>query len=443
MRITMIGTGYVGLVSGTCFSEFGFNVECIDVDSEKISKLNQLEIPIFEPGLEDMIKRNFQEGRLTFSHDMEKSVKESDVVFIAVGTPSRRGDGEADLTFVFDAAKQISKYLNQGSVVVLKSTVVVGTCRKVKEIIRKERPELDFSIVSNPEFLREGSAIEDFMRPDRVLAGVEDERGEEVVNRLYSPLNLRGTRIFFTSFENAEISKYASNAFLAMKITFINEIANLCERVGGDIQAVASAIGLDNRIGAKYLHAGPGYGGSCFPKDTNSLASTGRNLNIPQNLVETTIKVNDARKVEMADRILKVLGKNAEGKTVGILGIAFKPNTDDVRDAPSLEILPRLQKAGVKLKVHDPEARILAEKELPKMEWKDEPYGVADGADAVVVLTEWNVYRGLDLDKLAKLMTGNEIIDLRNIYSPEQVLGAGLNYTSIGKPPVMTRDDKL
>ncbi len=434
MRVTMIGTGYVGLVSGVCFSEFGFDVTCVDIDKKKIDMLNRLEVPIFEPGLDDLINRNHAAGRLTFTTDFEKAVEESDVVFVAVGTPSRRGDGEADLTYVFEAAKRIARCMRPGLVVVVKSTVVVGTCRKVQEIIRQERPGVDFSIASNPEFLREGSAIEDFMRPDRVVVGIEDERGEEIMSRLYRPLNLRETPIMVSTLENAEITKYAANAFLAMKITFINEIANLCEKANADVQKVASAIGLDNRIGSKFLHAGPGYGGSCFPKDTNAFAATGRKYGAPLKLVEATIEVNDQRKIDMAERILETLGPNPKGKTVGILGIAFKPNTDDVRDAPSLTIIPRLQAEGVRIKAHDPEAKGQAEEVLTDVEWAEDPYDTVADVDAAVVLTEWNVYRGLSLKRIADSMSGTDMVDLRNIYRPEEVQDVGLTYTSIGKP---------
>ncbi|WP_321504589.1 UDP-glucose/GDP-mannose dehydrogenase family protein [Breoghania sp.] len=433
MRVTMIGTGYVGLVSGVCFSEFGFDVTCVDIDEAKIAMLNELKSPIYEPGLDDLIARNHEAGHLTFTTDFDKAVAEADVVFVAVGTPSRRGDGEADLSYVFDAARRIARVMRPETVVVIKSTVVVGTCRKVHDIIAAERPGVAFSICSNPEFLREGSAIEDFMRPDRVIVGVEDERGEKAMRHLYRPLYLRETPIVITTLENAEITKYAANAFLAMKITFINEIANLCERVGGDVQQVASGIGLDKRIGSKFLHAGPGYGGSCFPKDTSAFAATGRNNGAPQLLVEATIAVNEARKRAMADRILDALGPNPAGKTVGILGIAFKPNTDDVRDAPSLVIVPRLVGAGVRVRAHDPEAREQAEPLLPGMEWCDQPYEVTEGADAIAVLTEWNIYRGLDLKRMATAMSGDTIVDLRNIYRPEDVTEAGLSYVSVGK----------
>lgn len=434
MRIAMIGTGYVGLVSGVCFSEFGFDVTCVDIDAAKIERLNAGEVPIYEPGLDALIERNLEEKRLSFTTDLDAAVAAADVVFIAVGTPSRRGDGEADLTYVFAAARQVARAMRAGTVVVIKSTVVVGTCRKVAEIIREERPGVDFSIASNPEFLREGSAIEDFMRPDRVVTGAEDERAENALRRLYRPLYLRETPILVTSLENAELTKYAANAFLALKITFINEIANLCEKVGADVQKVASGIGLDNRIGGKFLHAGPGFGGSCFPKDTTALAATGQRHGAPLRLVETTIEVNEARKRDMADRVLAALGPQVAGKRVGILGIAFKPNTDDVRDAPSLVIVPALQAAGVEVVAHDPEARGQAEPLLPGLGWRDNPYDVADGVDVLAVVTEWNAYRGLDLGEIARRMNGRSVVDMRNIWQAADVVAAGLDYQGIGKP---------
>ena len=435
MRIAMIGTGYVGLVSGACLSEFGFDVTCVDVDDDKISKLNNLEIPIYEPGLEDIISRNFTAKRLTFSTDFEKTVNQSEIVFVAVGTPSRRGDGKADLTYVFQAARRIANCMTPRTVVVIKSTVVVGTNRKVKEIIQAERPNLDFSIVSNPEFLREGSAIEDFMRPDRIIVGAEDDRSREILARIYDPLSIRETPIVMTTPENAELIKYAANSYLAMKVTFINEIANLCEKTNCDVQKVASAIGLDNRINSSFLNAGPGFGGSCFPKDTVAFAETARNFGSPLELVETTIKVNEKRKLQMAQRVLDVLGPSSKGKTVGILGIAFKSNTDDIRDAPSLVIIPQLQQAGIQVKAHDPVVHATQNEILKNIEWTKDPYDAMADVDAVVVLTEWPIYRGLDLNKMAKLMKGKELVDLRNIYRLEDSLAAGLNYTSIGKPP--------
>ena len=433
MRIAMIGTGYVGLVSGVCFSEFGFDVTCVDVDASKIEQLNAGKVPIYEPGLDDLIERNRKADRLAFTTDFDDAVARADVVFVAVGTPSRRGDGEADLTYVFEAARQIARVMRPQTVVVIKSTVVVGTCRKVAEIIRAERPDVDFSVASNPEFLREGSAIEDFMRPDRVVVGTEDARGEETLRRLYRPLFLRETPILVSTLENAELTKYAANAFLALKITFINEIADLCEKVGADVQKVASGIGLDKRIGSKFLHAGPGYGGSCFPKDTSALAATGRRHDTPIRLVETTIDVNDARKRDMADRILSALGPNPNGKTVGLLGIAFKPNTDDVRDAPSLAIVPALQQAGVRVVAHDPEAQAQAEPLLPGLEWRNDPYDVAEGADALAIVTEWNAYRGLVPSKIAERMRGTAVIDMRNVWEAADVTAAGLTYRGIGK----------
>jgi len=436
MRIAMIGTGYVGLVSGVCFSEFGFDVTCVDVDAEKIARLKAGEVPIYEPGLDDLIDRNLKAGRLAFTTAFDEAVAAADVVFVAVGTPSRRGDGEADLTYVFEAARQIARAMRPETVVVVKSTVVVGTCRKVAEIIRAERPGVAFSVASNPEFLREGSAIEDFMRPDRVVVGAEDARAEDVLRRLYRPLYLRETPILVSTLENAELTKYAANAFLALKITFINEIADLCEKVGADVQKVASGIGLDKRIGGKFLHAGPGYGGSCFPKDTSALAATGQRHGAPLRLVETTIDVNDRRKRDMAERILASLGPEPAGKTVGMLGIAFKPNTDDVRDAPSLAIVPALQAAGVRVIAHDPEARAQAAPLLPALEWRDDPYEVADAADAVAVLTEWNVYRGLSLSEIARRMRGRAVIDMRNIWQASDATEAGLSYRGIGKGAV-------
>ncbi|WP_349360278.1 UDP-glucose/GDP-mannose dehydrogenase family protein [Stappia sp.] len=436
MRIAMIGTGYVGLVSGVCFSEFGFDVTCVDVDADKIARLKAGEVPIYEPGLDDLIDRNLKAGRLAFTTAFDEAVAAADVVFVAVGTPSRRGDGEADLTYVFEAARQIARAMRPETVVVVKSTVVVGTCRKVAEIIRAERPGVAFSVASNPEFLREGSAIEDFMRPDRVVVGAEDARAEDVLRRLYRPLYLRETPILVSTLENAELTKYAANAFLALKITFINEIADLCEKVGADVQKVASGIGLDKRIGGKFLHAGPGYGGSCFPKDTSALAATGQRHGAPLRLVETTIDVNDRRKRDMAQRILASLGPEPAGKTVGMLGIAFKPNTDDVRDAPSLAIVPALQAAGVQVIAHDPEARAQAEPLLPGLEWRDDPYEVADAADAVAVLTEWNVYRGLSLSEIARRMRGRAVVDMRNIWQASDAAEAGLSYRGIGKGAV-------
>ena len=431
----MIGTGYVGLVSGACFAEFGFDVTCVDVDEAKISKLNNLEIPIYEPGLENLVTRNRVAKRLTFTTDLESAVSQSKIIFVAVGTPSRRGDGKADLTYIFQAAKRIARCMAPGTVIIIKSTVVIGTCKKVKAVIQAERPGIDFSIVSNPEFLREGSAIEDFMRPDRVIVGTEDERSQATLARIYGPLNLRETPIVWTSLENAELIKFAANSFLAMKITFINEIANLCEKTNCDVQEVASAIGLDKRISPKFLNAGPGFGGSCFPKDTVAFAEIGREQGTPLKLVESTIEINEDRKQQMAQLILDVLGQNPEGKTVGILGVAFKPNTDDIRDAPSLVIISKLQQAKISVKVHDPVVQQIQDETFSNVEWTNDPYETMMDVDALVVLTEWTIYQGLDLNKMAKLMKGKELIDLRNIYRIDDSVKAGLNYTSVGRPP--------
>ncbi len=436
MKIAMIGTGYVGLVSGACFSEFGFTVTCVDQDADKIARLERGEIPIYEPGLDRVVEMNRSEGRLHFTTDLATAVANANVVFVAVGTPSRRGDGEADLEYVYEAARQIARAAQPGAVIVIKSTVVVGTTRDVRRIIADERPDLDFSIAMNPEFLREGSAIEDFMRPDRVVIGVEDERGETALRRLYRPLNLRDTPIVVTSLEDAELAKYASNAFLAMKVTFINEVANLCEQVGGNVQDVARAMGLDNRIGSKFLHAGPGFGGSCFPKDTRAYAATGRRYAAPQGLIEAVVEINDTRRADMARRILARLGDSPAGKTVGLLGIAFKPNTDDIREAPSLDIIPILQQAGVAVRAHDPAAMAAAQQHFDDVVWAESPLDVADGAHAVAILTEWNAYRALDLTDMAARMANPVLLDLRNIYKADDISGSGLAYHSIGRPTI-------
>ncbi|HEX2257272.1 MAG TPA: UDP-glucose/GDP-mannose dehydrogenase family protein [Afifellaceae bacterium] len=434
MRIAMVGTGYVGLVSGVCFSEFGFDVACIDQDDAKIAALKRGEVPIFEPGLEALLRRNAQ--RLTFTTDLPQAVADADVIFIAVGTPSRRGDGEADLSYVHAAARQVAAAMRPGALVVIKSTVVVGTARAVRKTMEQEAPGLDFSIASNPEFLREGSAIEDFMRPDRVVAGVEDARGEEVLRRLYRPLNLRETPLVLTGLEDAELIKYAANAFLAMKITFINEMADLCERIGGNVQEVAKAIGIDNRIGSKFLHPGPGFGGSCFPKDTRALAATAARLGAPMSLVEATIQANERRMAGLADRVITAAGGSLAGRVVAVLGIAFKPNTDDVREAASLALIPALQAAGATVRAHDPQAMSAAAPLLPEVTWCGDAYEAAAGADILVILTEWNEYRGLQLSRVAEAMRGQVIVDLRNVFRPDEVEGTGLRYVSIGRPPV-------
>jgi UDPglucose 6-dehydrogenase len=434
MQIAMIGTGYVGLVSGVCFSEFGFDVVCADKDLRKIAALERGEVPIFEPGLDDLMARNAQ--RVSFTTDIAGAVASADVVFIAVGTPSRRGDGEADLTYVHAAAREVAEAMRPGTVVVIKSTVVVGTTRRVGAIIAEAAPEKAFSIAANPEFLREGSAIEDFMRPDRVVVGVEDANGEAMLQQVYRPLYLRETPIVVTSLENAEITKYAANAFLAAKITFINEIADLCEKTGGDVQDIARAIGLDNRIGGKFLHPGPGYGGSCFPKDTRAIAALARRLGAPLQLIEATIAANDARINGLADRITAQAGGAVTGKTVAVLGIAFKPNTDDIREAASLTVIPALQAAGATIRAHDPEAAQAAEPELPGVTWCADAYEAAQGADILVILTEWNAYRAMDMERLGEAMSGRVIIDMRNVYRLDDMRGQGFRYVSVGRSAV-------
>jgi UDPglucose 6-dehydrogenase len=431
MRVTMIGTGYVGLVSGACFADFGHTVTCIDKDASKIDRLLKGEIPIFEPGLDELVAKNVREGRLSFTTDAS-AVKGAEAVFIAVGTPSRRGDGHADLSYVYAAAEEIADLIDGFTVIVNKSTVPVGTGDEVEAIIRKRRPEAQFAVASNPEFLREGAAIEDFKRPDRVVVGVEDERARAVMAELYRPLSLNEFPIIFTRRRTSELIKYAANAFLAMKITFINEIADLCEAVGADVQAVARGIGSDKRIGGKFLNAGPGYGGSCFPKDTLALVRTAVDAGAPVSLIETTVKVNDARKRAMVDRIVKAMGGDINGKTVGVLGLTFKPNTDDMRDAPSLDIVPGLQKLGAKVQAYDPEGHE-AIKMLSGVDFKDDAYAAIDGADAMVIITEWDQFRALDLARVKSQMKAPVVVDLRNIYRPADMAEAGFEYSSIGR----------
>jgi UDPglucose 6-dehydrogenase len=432
MHVAMIGTGYVGLVSGACFADFGHTVTCIDKDRTKIEQLNRGEIPIFEPGLDDLVARNAQEGRLSFSVDGSNAIREADAVFIAVGTPSRRGDGYADLSYVHAAAEQIAGLISRFSVIVTKSTVPVGTGDEIERIIRSRRPDADFAVVSNPEFLREGAAINDFKRPDRVVVGLEDERARTVMSELYRPLYLNETPMLFVDRRTSELVKYAANAFLAMKVSFINEMADLCEAVGADVQLVARGIGLDNRIGPKFLHAGPGYGGSCFPKDTLALLRTAHDAGTPARLVEATVAVNDARKKAMASRVQRALGGDLKGKTVGVLGLTFKPNTDDMRDAPSLEIVPALQRMGAKVQAFDPqghEARQL----LGGVDFKTNPYAAVENADAVLILTEWDQFRALDLDRIRLLMRAPVVIDLRNIYHSARMRELGFVYESVGR----------
>jgi len=434
MRVAMIGTGYVGLVSGACFADFGHEVICVDKDASKVETLNSGGIPIYEPGLDMLVTRNAREGRLSFTQDLAEAVKSADAVFIAVGTPSRRGDGFADLSYVYAAAKEIAEVMDGYTVVVTKSTVPVGTGDEVERIIRETRPDADFSVVSNPEFLREGAAIDDFKRPDRVVVGTDDDRARAAMNELYRPLFLNETPIVFTSRRTSELIKYAANAFLAMKITFINEIADLCEKVGANVQEVAKGVGLDQRIGGKFLHAGPGYGGSCFPKDTLALTRTAQENDAPLRLIETVVEVNDARKRAMADKVIAACDGDVNGKTVAVLGVTFKPNTDDMRDAPSLEIIPALQKAGATVRAFDPAGTVEAEKLFDNVEFVSGPYFCAEGADVLVIITEWNEFRALDLQRLKSTMKAPVLVDLRNIYTLEEATNAGFAYTSVGRP---------
>ncbi len=434
MKIVMVGTGYVGLVSGVCLSDFGHEVVCVDKNPAKIERLNRGEVPIYEPGLDALMAKNVAAGRLAFSVDLEQAMDGAGAVFIAVGTPTRRGDGHADLTYVLAAAAEIGQALTGHVVVVTKSTVPVGTNRKVAEAIRAANPEADFDVASNPEFLREGAAIDDFMRPDRVVVGLESERAKAVMAEIYRPLFLREFPVVYTGLESAEMIKYAANAFLATKITFINEIAALCERVGADIKAVSRGIGMDGRIGNKFLHAGPGYGGSCFPKDTRALARIGQDHAVPMQIVETVIKVNDEVKRRMIARIEDICDGVLRDKTIAVLGVTFKPNTDDMRDAPSLTIVPALVGAGAKVRVCDPQGQNEGEALLPGVKWADNPYQAASGADLVVLLTEWNEFRALNLPRIARKMATARMADLRNIYDREEVLAAGFTqYLGIGR----------
>ncbi len=430
----MIGTGYVGLVSGTCFSDFGHDVVCVDKDIGKITRLLAGEVPIFEPGLEALLAKNVGSGRLTFTTGLAEAVDGAEAVFIAVGTPTRRGDGHADLTYVMEAAAEIGRALTGYTVVVTKSTVPVGTNRKVAEAIRAANPHAKFDVASNPEFLREGAAIDDFMHPDRVVVGVESAKAQKVMAELYRPLSLREFPMVYTGLESAEMIKYAANAFLATKITFINEIAALCERVGADVKAVAKGIGMDGRIGDKFLHAGPGYGGSCFPKDTKALARIGQEHAVPMQIVEAVIKVNDEVKRRMIDKIVDLCDGSVRDKTIAILGVTFKPNTDDMRDAPALTIIPALVGAGARVRVTDPQGRHEGEALLPGVKWVENPYQAATGADLLVMLTEWNEFRGLDLAKLARKMATPHLADLRNVYDRDEVKAAGFErYIGVGR----------
>ncbi len=436
MKITIIGTGYVGLVSGTCFAEFGVNVTCVDKDINKINNLKKGIIPIFEPGLDELVKKNISSKRLFFETNLKQSIKGSDAIFIAVGTPSRKLDGHADLSFVYTVAEEIAEFLDQYSVIVNKSTVPIGTGKKVYEIIKKKNPKLDFDVASNPEFLREGSAISDFMRPDRVVIGCDSKKAKAILKELYRPLYLLETPIIFTQRETAELIKYAANSFLATKITFINEISDLCEKVGANVSDVSIGIGLDGRIGKKFLHPGPGYGGSCFPKDTLALVKTAKDNGSPLNLIEHVVKSNKDRKKNMYKRILYALG-DYEKKKISILGLTFKPNTDDMRDSPSLDLIPELVKNNCFLKLFDPEgmkeAKILFKKFDKNIEWCNDSYDACHKADALVILTEWNQFRALDLKKLKRLLNSPIIIDLRNIYNPQEIKNMGFKYFSLGR----------
>jgi UDPglucose 6-dehydrogenase len=443
MRIAMIGTGYVGLVSGACFSEFGVTVTCVDKDADKIEHLRRGQIPIYEPGLEQLVANNAGAGRLGFTTDLKAAVAGADAVFIAVGTPSRRGDGHADLSYVFAAAAEIGEALagelgrapaGPRTLVVTKSTVPVGTGRRVERILQRSLPQGSFEVASNPEFLREGSAIQDFMRPDRVVIGTDSEHARELMRALYRPLYLLETPIVFTSIETAELIKYAANAFLATKITFINEMADLCEAVGADVGDVARGIGLDGRIGRKFLHAGPGFGGSCFPKDCQALVRTASEAGAPSAIVEAVMQVNDNRKRRMADRIAAICGGELGGKTVAVLGLTFKPNTDDMRDSPSLAILPPLAAAGATIRAFDPEGMAEAQKLMPELTYCADAYQTMEGADALVLITEWNEFRALDLARVKELLRAPVVIDLRNIYKAEEMTAAGLEYHSVGRP---------
>jgi UDPglucose 6-dehydrogenase len=432
MRIAMIGTGYVGLVSGACFADFGHRVACLDKDGGKIDLLNAGKMPIWEPGLEALVKANVERGRLSFTSDLKSAVEEAEAVFIAVGTPARRGDGHADLTFVFEAVRELAKFIKPGTVVVTKSTVPVGTGDKIEQIL-KEEGVTKVSVASNPEFLREGAAIADFKHPDRIVVGAEDDRAQDVLREIYRPLFLNRAPILITGRRTAELTKYAANAFLAVKISFINEIADLCEAVDADVQDVARGIGLDNRIGAKFLHAGPGYGGSCFPKDTLALLQTADAVGVDQRIVRTTVKVNDDRKAQMVERVARALGGLVSGKRIGVLGLAFKPNTDDMRDAPSIPLVNALVERGAVVSAFDPVAREQAEKVFSGIEFAGDAYAAAEGADALVIVTEWDEFRALDLDRIAGSLRGKILVDLRNVYDRSEAEEAGLSYYGVGR----------
>jgi UDPglucose 6-dehydrogenase len=429
----MIGTGYVGLVSGACFSDFGHVVTCIDKDTGKIRELQKGKLPIFEPGLDALVASNVAAGRLSFTSESAAAVRAADAVFLAVGTPSRRGDGFADLSFVYDAANEIAPEIEGFTVIAIKSTVPVGTNDEVDAIVRKLRPDADFTVVSNPEFLREGAAIEDFKHPDRVVVGTDDERARQIMRELYRPLFINETPILFTGRRSAELIKYASNAFLATKVTFINEMADLCEKCGADVQEVARGMGLDRRIAGKFLHAGPGFGGSCFPKDIAALAAIGQRYEVPTKIVATVMAVNDARKRAMVTKVVCACGGSLQGKTIAVLGLTFKPNTDDMREAPSLVIVPSLEAQGARVRAYDPHGMAEARKLMPQLETTTDPYACIEGADAMLILTEWDQFRALDLDRVKKALRNPMVIDLRNIYRPAELAAKGLSYVSVGR----------
>ncbi len=433
MNICMIGAGYVGLVSAACFSEFGWTVACVDKDRDRVESLKRGAVPIYEPGLDDLLHRNLAAGRLTFSNDLGPAVAAADLIFLAVGTPMRRGDGHADLSYVFAAVAEIAPHLNGFTVITTKSTVPVGTSREISRRLKELRPDADFAVCSNPEFLREGSAIQDFTHPDRVLVGCEDPRAKDVMERLYKPLALRNAPIMFVRPESAELAKYAANAFLALKISFINEIADLCEEIGADVQEVASAVGKDGRIGDKFLHPGPGYGGSCFPKDVSALVRSAREARAPLSIIEQVQRVNDERKIAMASRIERAAGGSVRDKVIAVLGVTFKPNTDDMRDAPSLVLIPMLQERGATVRAYDPQGRKHGESLLPGVDWRESALEAAQAADIAVVVTEWNEFRALDLTALKQAMRGSVLVDLRNVYHPRDAIAQGFTYTSIGR----------
>ncbi len=433
MRVTMIGSGYVGLVSGACFADFSHEVTCVDKDASKIEALLQGRIPIFEPGLDQLVATNVEAGRLRFTTDLKEAVKDAEVVFIAVGTPSRRGDGHADLSYVYAAAAEIAGAVTGPTIVVTKSTVPVGTGDEVERILRETRPDIDFHVVSNPEFLREGAAIDDFKRPDRIVIGSDNEHAREVMRQLYRPLYINASPIVNMSRRGAELTKYAANAFLATKITFINEIADLCEKVGADVQDVARGIGLDGRIGSKFLHAGPGYGGSCFPKDTLALLKTSQDYDAPQRIVEAVVAVNDNRKRAMGRKIVAAMGGDVRGKTIAILGLTFKPNTDDMRDSPAISIIQALQDGGATIRAYDPEGVEQAKLMLDKVTYCASPYEAMEGSDAAALVTEWNEFRALDLGRVKSLLKSPTFVDLRNVYNEAEMAAVGLSYTGVGR----------